>query len=360
MEAIAHHADHFAELRARAVERALPRATARSTSSAQRFGERRDASRGPCARITAPTSRRIRPRRPMRWCFPQSTDEVVAIVRACARHGVPMIPFGTGTSVEGHVLATHGGVCIDLSQMNRIARGQRRAISTCASSPASRASSSTAYLHDSGLFFPIDPGADASLGGMASTRASGTNAVRYGTMRENVLGAHRRARRRPRDPDRRARAQVGGRLRPHAPLRRRGRHARHHHRAHAAAVCDSRRHVGRGVRLSDGEGGRGFGDRGDPVRHSDRARRAPRHAHGQGGQSRTASSGCPKSPTLWYEFHGTRARRRRAGDADAGDRARAWRRRLRVGDAAGRAHAACGRRATMPTSRACSCARAAA
>ena len=119
--------------------------------------------------------------------FPRSTEEVAATVRVCAAHAVPIIPFGAGTSLEGHVQAVQGGVCIATSQLIELIELNPEDMDCRVESGMTR-KTLEGHLKGSGLFFPIDPGADASLGGMAATGASGTTTVRYGTMRENVLG----------------------------------------------------------------------------------------------------------------------------------------------------------------------------
>jgi len=119
--------------------------------------------------------------------YPESTAEVAEIVRACARHGCPVVGWGAGTSLEGHALAARGGVTVDFRRMNRVLDVTPEDMD-CTVQPGITREALNTELRATGLFFPVDPGADASIGGMAATRASGTTAVRYGTMRDNVLG----------------------------------------------------------------------------------------------------------------------------------------------------------------------------
>ena len=151
----------------------------------QRFGEQLKTSQA-LREQHSHTTTYIPQQLPDAVVFAKSTEDVQETVRVCAEYKVPIIPFGTGTSLEGGVNAPAGGISIDLNDMNQILAVNAEDLDVVVQSGVTRGTLNK-YLRDTGLFFPIDPGADASLGGMAATRASGTNAVRYGTMRENVL-----------------------------------------------------------------------------------------------------------------------------------------------------------------------------
>jgi D-lactate dehydrogenase (cytochrome) len=169
---------------AEALKRPLPEALVASLRT--RFGERfstAHAVREHHGRDESP----FPPTPPDAVVFARSTEEVADAVALCRAHKAPVIPFGVGSSLEGHLLAVQGGVSIDVSQMNRVLAVNAEDLTVTVQAGVTRKQLNE-ELKSTGLFFPIDPGADASLGGMAATRASGTNAVRYGTMKENVLG----------------------------------------------------------------------------------------------------------------------------------------------------------------------------
>ena len=151
----------------------------------QQFGER--CNTGQAMREQhGHTTTWIENQKPDAVIFAQSTQEVSEIVKVCAAHKVPVIAYGTGTSLEGHVNAPAGGICVELMQMDKVLEVNAGDLD-CRVQPGVTREALNTYLRDQGLFFPIDPGANASLGGMTATRASGTNAVRYGTMKDNVL-----------------------------------------------------------------------------------------------------------------------------------------------------------------------------
>ena len=118
--------------------------------------------------------------------FARSTEDVIKAVKLCNQFSIPVVPFGAGTSIEGHILPIHGGITLDLSEMNKVLSVDDQDFTVTVEPGVLRHQLNEEIRH-TGLYFPIDPGANASIGGMVSTRASGTTAVRYGTMRENVL-----------------------------------------------------------------------------------------------------------------------------------------------------------------------------
>jgi D-lactate dehydrogenase (cytochrome) len=168
----------------------LPRSEPQQLSSAVeplrvRFGNRLVTSQA-VRDQHAHTTTWIAPQPPDAVVMAQATVDIQDVVRICAPRSVPVIAFGTGTSLEGQVNAPAGGVCIDLRDMNRVLAVHADDLD-CVIEPGVTRKALNNHIRDQGLFFPLDSGADASLGGMASTRASGTNAARYGTMRENIL-----------------------------------------------------------------------------------------------------------------------------------------------------------------------------
>ena len=151
----------------------------------QKFGDRLSQNDSVRSQHSHTTSR-IPQQLPDAVIFAQSAEEVAEIITVCHEQECPVIAFGVGSSLEGHVNAPYGGICIDMNGMDKILKVNQEDMDAVIQPGVTREALND-YLRDTGLFFPIDPGANASLGGMAATRASGTNAVRYGTMKDNIL-----------------------------------------------------------------------------------------------------------------------------------------------------------------------------
>ena len=237
--------------------------------------------------------------------YAESRDDVIDAVKICAKHDAPIVPFGAGSSLEGHVNALHGGV------VDRPSRAWTACIAVhaedldCVVEPGVTRKTLNAHLRDSGLFFPIDPGADATIGGMAATRASGTNAVRYGTMKDNVIslgvvtadGSFVRTA----EPG----EKIFGGLRSDAAVRRLRGHARRHHRDYAETRRHSRGDLGRTLPVPRCARGVLTDDRDDPNPGIPVARIELLDALQVKACNAYSKLGLPETPMLFVEFHGS-------------------------------------------------------
>ena len=231
------------------------------------------------------------------------------------RRAFPVIAFGVGTSLEGHVAALYGGVCVDLSQMNRVLEVNAEDLDCRVQAGVTR-EQLNAELKGTGLFFPIDPGANATIGGMAVDARVGHQRRPLRHDARERARPHRRHAGRPDHPHRRPRAQVERRLRPHAPLRRRRRHARHHHRDPAAAVRHARSDLRRASASSPTSKARCDTviiamQLGIPVARIELLDDVQMDACIRYSKL----EGFAAKPTLFFEFHGTEAGVRGAGGA---------------------------------------------